>query len=122
MINVIVIRPRISGDRVDFSMKEQLLNPKEANFKKILGEGLAAPKICGCSLRNVWMGHTMKILDADADSRQRSFMKSLPRWTLLGVDVPVFGNAVVYGIKDSEPCSPIIGIRELAGRTTILAK
>ena len=118
MINVIVVRVRQEGDTLIFSQKEQLINPKESNFKDILQKSLPKGKICAVSLKSVFPGHAMKILDEDAGPKQKRDMQNLPCWTIGDLGFNIYGDAVIYGVEASERSSVKISIRDLVPLTT----
>lgn len=119
LINAIIIKTRFEGDRMDVSVTEKLINPKESTYKKIMG--IPEPKICGCSLKSVFPGHTMRILD-DEDPKMRKAMQKLPKWIFMDHDAEIFGNAVIYRLVDSEPANVEVTIRDVQACLVMLGK
>lgn len=109
-IKVIVVdAPTSKGG--EFRVYEKEISAKESNFKKLITDS-ETPKICGCSLRAVFPGHTMRILD-DGEPKQRRTMAKMPKWSFIDLEEPIAGNAVIFRLEASEPASVTITVKDV---------
>ena len=117
-IRVIVVDGPSEAGSPYLRAREKIIRPKDRFFKKLMG--ILDPKICSCSLKSVFPGHSMKILD-DGFPSQRYGHPGWSEWTMRDLDETIFGNAVIYGIENSLPVSATVSLEEVQARLVDLA-